>query len=71
MNENNPCVFFGRKLRQERESKKLSQEQLSELSGLDRTYISGVERGKRNISLNNIFKLAEALNISPYQLLKF
>lgn len=71
MSDSNPCILFGRKLRQERESKALSQEQLAELSGLDRTYISGVERGKRNISLNNIFKIAEALNLPPHQLLKF
>ena len=71
MNENNPCILFGRKVRQKRELQSLSQEQLAELSGLDRTYISGVERGKRNISLNNIFRIAKALNLPAYRLLDF
>jgi len=54
---------FGLIIRKIREEKKLSQEQLSELSGLDRTYISSVERGKRNISLKGIYALSIALNI--------
>lgn len=48
---------------------KMSQELLAERSGLDRTYISSVERGRRNISLINICKLAVALNVSPEHLL--
>jgi transcriptional regulator with XRE-family HTH domain len=42
----------------------MSQEQLALKTGLDRTYISGIERGVRNPSLRIIFKLAEALSIS-------
>lgn len=54
---------FGVKLRSLRTSKGLSQEKLAELADLDRTYISGVERGVRNISLVNICRLASALEI--------
>ena len=54
---------FGNRLRSIRKSKNLSQEALAHLSGLDRTYLSGVERGQRNISLNNIEVIAEALEI--------
>ena len=43
---------------------KYSQEELANLAGLDRTYMSGVERGKRNISIMNIEKVAKALNCS-------
>ena len=42
----------------------LSQEKLAELTGLHRTYISALEREKRNISIDNIQKIAEALNVS-------
>ena len=54
---------FGTKLRSIRTSKNLSQEKLAELADLDRTYISSVELGKRNISIVNICRLASALEI--------
>ncbi|MBE9238889.1 helix-turn-helix transcriptional regulator [Anabaena aphanizomenioides LEGE 00250] len=56
---------FGSKLHQIRHNLKLSQEELALLCNLDRSYIGGVERGERNISLVNIHKIADALNISP------
>jgi len=46
----------------------ISQEELAFQSGLDRTYISGIERGTRNPSLKNIEKIAKALKISPAEL---
>lgn len=46
-----------------------SQEYLAELAGLHRTYISAIERERRNISIENIEKIAEALNIDAYLLL--
>ncbi len=52
---------FGKKVRKQRESKNLSQEELADLSGLHRTYISSLERGHRNVSLVNIYRLAKAL----------
>ena len=54
---------FGRKVRAIRKTKNLSQEALADLSELDRTYIGGVERGERNISLINIVKIANALGV--------
>ncbi len=62
---------FGIHLRSIRKENNLSQEQLAHLADLDRTYISGIERGVRNIGLINIFKLAEALNIPAYKLFQF
>ncbi|MEK2076318.1 helix-turn-helix transcriptional regulator [Vibrio parahaemolyticus] len=60
-----PKVQFGCQLRKLRTSKGLSQEALALAAGLDRTYVSGCERGTRNIGLENIHKLAEALEICP------
>lgn len=50
-------------MRQLRKEAGLSQEKLGELTELDRTYISGIERGMRNPSLRNIEKLAKALKV--------
>ena len=61
---------FGDKVRQERLKRKLSQEELAELSGLHRTYIGMVERGEKNITIKNIEKIARALKISPSELIK-
>jgi len=53
-----------------RQLKEISQEKLAELSGLHRTYISAIERERRNISVDNIEKIAVALGIDAYLLLK-
>ena len=63
-------VRFGNRLRQLRQERGLSQESFADECGLDRTYVSGVERGKRNDSLRNIVALARALKSSPSQLLE-
>lgn len=60
---NDPKMIFGRKIREIRIKQGLSQEALALESGMDRTYIGGVERGERNISIINIFKIAKALNV--------
>ncbi len=56
---------FGDRLRYLRNTRQLSQEDLAHLCGLDRSYIGGVERGQRNISLVNIKRISDALCISP------
>jgi transcriptional regulator with XRE-family HTH domain len=61
---NDVLVRFGKRLREVREKKGLSQEQLAAQAGLHRTYVSSVERGQRNISLVNIEKLAVALGVT-------
>ena len=61
---------FGERVRELRIKKGISQEELAELSGLHRTYISSVELGKRNVSIINIYALAKALGTTPDKLLK-
>jgi transcriptional regulator with XRE-family HTH domain len=52
-----------------RKSRELSQEALADLCDLDRTYISGIERKRRNLSIRNIQRIAEALEVDPRALL--
>jgi transcriptional regulator with XRE-family HTH domain len=66
-----PKLQFGKRLRSLRGKLNLSQEGLAHLAGLDRSYIGGVERGERNISLENICLLARALRVRPSELLEF
>jgi transcriptional regulator with XRE-family HTH domain len=61
--------YFGQRLKEIRLSQKISQEELAFISGLHRTYVSSVERGERNISLVNIQKLANALEVSMKELI--
>jgi transcriptional regulator with XRE-family HTH domain len=65
----NVQVRFGERLRQIRQKKGISQEALAHLAGLHRTYVSGVERGERNISLRNIERLAVALDVAMSDLI--
>jgi transcriptional regulator with XRE-family HTH domain len=59
---------FGSNVRARRDAKELSQEKLAELADLDRTYISSVERGARNLSILSIVRIAKALKISVAEL---
>jgi transcriptional regulator with XRE-family HTH domain len=61
---------FGKRLRQLRLDAGLSQEALADEAGLDRTYVSSCERGHRNISLENLCRLAVALGVKTEELLK-
>ena len=61
-------INFGLRIKELRLKASLSQEALAAECSLDRTYISGIERGLRNPSLKNIIRIAKSLNVSPAQL---
>lgn len=54
---------FGRRVRELRQLRGLSQEELAERSGMHRTYISSLERGHRNVGIDNVLLLARALDV--------
>lgn len=56
-------IRFGRRVRELREARHLSQEELAFRAGLHRTYVSSLERGERNVALLNIERLAKALDV--------
>jgi transcriptional regulator with XRE-family HTH domain len=60
--------IFGRMLQEERKAKKISQEKLAKLAGLDRTFISLIENGKRSPTFSTILKICSALEIAPSEL---
>jgi transcriptional regulator with XRE-family HTH domain len=65
-----PRDTLAQNLRRLRNAKGISQEELADLSGLHRTYVGSVERSERNISIDNIAKLATALDVSISKLLE-
>jgi transcriptional regulator with XRE-family HTH domain len=68
--DGNPLISLGKKIRQLRHAHKWSQEKLAEHADLHWTYISGIERGERNVALKNIVKIARALKVTPSRLLQ-
>ena len=56
--------IFAENLRKARQAKKLSQEDLAELAGLHRTYVGSVERAERNVSIDNMERLASAVGVA-------
>lgn len=63
-------IRFGKRIRRLRKELGLSQEAFAAACGLDRTYVGGIERGERNVSLTNILKLASGLNITASELFR-
>ena len=61
-------VKIGKRVRELRNAKGLSQEKFALECDLDRTYIASIEQGRRNVSIANIEKIAKAFNISIFEL---
>lgn len=56
-------VAFGKRVREVRKSKGISQEKLAEMAGIDRSYMGNIERGEKNITLKKIYEICDALQI--------
>lgn len=68
MDQPDDKMLFGKRLRELRKLRGWSQEEFALRVGLDRSYIGGVERGERNISLENIILISAALSVPTSQL---
>ena len=66
----NARKIFAQRLRQIRQIKGLSQEELADLADLHRTYVGSVERSERNVSIDNMERLANALEVDITELLR-
>ncbi len=62
-------IIVGKVIQKCREQKKLSQELVSGLAGIGRTHLSAIERGERKPTLETFFKIADALNVRPSELM--
>jgi len=64
-------LFLGKKIRAEREKRGVSQEKLGEMAGVHRTYVGMIERGEKNITLQNLGRFARALSLRVKDLIDF
>jgi transcriptional regulator with XRE-family HTH domain len=71
MAEEDVKVLFGRRVRQLRKAKGVSQEAFAHEIEIDRSYFGSIERGERNVSLDNICLIAKGLGVPPAELLRF
>lgn len=65
MGDPNVKVLFGERVRELRQERGWSQEEFAAQAELDRSYLGCIERGERNVSIENICKIAAALRVSP------
>lgn len=61
---------FGARIRELREREGLTQQKLALMIGIDRTYLSGIENGKRNVSFDNLVKIACGLDVTLWELMR-
>lgn len=56
-------IAFGKRVREVRKGKGISQERLAEMAGIDRSYMGNIERGEKNITLKKVYEICDALEI--------
>ncbi|MGE6572450.1 helix-turn-helix domain-containing protein [Psychrobacter namhaensis] len=63
MTKDERMIAFGKRVREARKSKGISQERLAEMAGIDRSYMGNIERGEKNITLKKAYEICDALGI--------
>ena len=63
MTTDDRMIAFGKRVREARRSKGISQERLAEMAGIDRSYMGNIERGEKNITLKKAYEICDALDI--------
>lgn len=63
-------VAFGRRVREVRKAKGISQEKLAELAGIDRSYMGNIERGEKNVTLKKVYEICDALGVNVHDLIQ-
>ena len=69
MTKDERIVAFGKRVRDVRKKKGISQEKLAELSNIDRSYMGNIERGEKNITLKKVYEICDALDIEIKEML--
>ncbi|WP_201608327.1 helix-turn-helix domain-containing protein [Psychrobacter immobilis] len=63
MTKDKRTIAFGKRIREARKSKGISQERLAEMAGIDRSYMGNIERGEKNITLKKAYEICDALEV--------
>lgn len=69
MTKDERMITFGKRVREMRKSKGISQERLAEMAGIDRSYMGNIERGEKNVTLKKAYEICDALEVTICQLL--
>jgi len=63
MTTDDRMIAFGKRVREARKGKGISQERLAEMAGIDRSYMGNIERGEKNITLKKAYEVCDALEV--------
>ena len=69
MTTNERMIAFGKRVREVRKGKGMSQERLAEMAGIDRSYMGNIERGEKNITLKKAYEICDALEVDIKELI--
>ncbi|MGP4717577.1 helix-turn-helix domain-containing protein [Psychrobacter sp. T6-6] len=63
MTTDDRMIAFGKRVREVRKKKRISQERLAEMAGIDRSYMGNIERGEKNVTLKKAYEICDALDV--------